>query len=293
MKVTGMRFSLGHTACRLTALAAVALLILVQAAFASNQDEATPYLDIDAELEQLSSEDLEELLVFVAGNTLFTLYHEAGHMLVSELALPVLAQEEDAVDNLATVSMLETDTEDMDLLLTNAMVGWFLIAEDTYENLIFYNEHDLDEQRGYRMLCLMVGADEEVFLELAQDLGLPDERIETCAFDYEQASDSWAYATDPYIRDSDTPAGKIEVVYDPAPQGLSLLEIFLKESELMEQVAEEFDTFYDLPEQVTFRAAECGMENAFWDPNIREMTLCHELMGGFAAIYLDVLASDQ
>eukprot|EP00903_Cladosiphon_okamuranus_P001437 g1435.t1 len=251
------------------------------------------YASLDDEIAALSEDEREELFVFVAGNALFTLYHEGGHMLVSELELPVLAQEEDAVDNLATVSMLAADTEDMDLYLTQAMIGWFLIAEEAYEDLIFYAEHDLDQQRGYRMLCLMVGSDEDAFLELAEDLDLPDERIETCAFDYEQAADSWEVVTDPYVREEDGPGGKIKVAHEAAPEGLHSMAIFIKESGLLELVAEELDTFYDLPEEVTFRAAACEEENAFWDPQSREVILCHELLGGFAEIYLSLPEEDQ
>lgn len=256
-------------------------------------EDQQPYLSLDEEIAALSEEERENLFVFVAGNALFTLYHEGGHMLVSELELPVLAQEEDAVDNLATVSMLSADTEDMDLYLTQAMIGWFLFAEEDYENLIFYDEHDLDQQRGYRMLCLMVGADEDAFLELAEDLELPEERIETCVFDYEQAADSWEIVTDPYVREADGRGGKIKVEHEPAPEGLASMAVFIKESGLLELVAEELDTFYDLPEEVTFRAATCDMENAFWDPQTREVILCHELLGGFASIYLRLPDEDQ
>lgn len=251
------------------------------------------YTFLDQEIAALSREELEEMFVFVAGNALFTLYHEGGHMLVSELGLPVLAQEEDAVDNLATVSMLAADTDDMDSYLTQAMIGWFLIAEETYEDLVFYDEHDLDQQRGYTILCLMVGADEDAFLDLARELGLPEERIETCGFDYDQAAESWEIVTEPYLRDGDTPGGKIKVVHDPAPKGLEAMALFLKESGLVELVAEELDTFYDLPETVTFRAAACGEENAFWDPEQRQVILCHELLGGFADIYLSLPAEDE
>lgn len=263
--------------------------IAVQAATASAEETEAGqyYASLDEELAELSRDELEDLFVFVAGNALFTLYHEGGHMLISELGLPVLAQEEDAVDNLATVSMLAADSDDMDVYLTQAMYGWFLIAQETYEDLVFYDEHDLDKQRGYTMLCLMVGAD-DAFLDLAKELDLPEDRIDTCAFDYEQAAESWEIVTDPYLRDSDTPGGKIRIVHDAAPEGLKSVALFLKESRLLELVAQELDTFYDLPEQVTFRAAACGEENAYWDPDEREVILCHELLGGFADIYLSL-----
>jgi len=260
----------------------------VHAASTDSGDHQETTTTLDQDLAELPRKELEDLFVFVAGNALFTLYHEGGHMLVSELGLPVLAQEEDAVDNLATVSMLAADSDDMDAYLTQAMIGWFLIAEETYEDLIFYDEHDLDQQRGYTILCLMVGADEDAFLNLARELDLPEERIETCGFDYDQAAESWEIVTEPHLRDSDTPGGKIKVVHEPAPEGLEGVALFLKESGLMELVAEELDTFYDLPEEVTFRAAACGEENAFWDPDQREVILCHELLGGFADIYLSL-----
>ena len=45
--------------------------------------------NLDSRLERLQTDDLEDLFGFVAGNVLFALYHEGGHMLVSELDLPV------------------------------------------------------------------------------------------------------------------------------------------------------------------------------------------------------------
>ncbi|MBS8259174.1 hypothetical protein DYI23_02980 [Roseibium polysiphoniae] len=235
---------------------------------------------------------LEELFVFVAGNTLFTLHHEGGHMLVSELGLPILGQEEDAVDNLATVTMLSFGSEDMDLLLSNAMIGWFLAAETDHEDLIFYDEHDLDLQRGYRMLCLMVGSDPAAFADLAFDLDLPDERAETCSFDYEQAAISWEIATEAYLRSEFDTRRQIAVRHDDPGVEFEQLSVFLKESELMETVAEELDSLYKLADPVTFRAATCGEENAFWDPQSRELTLCYELVAGFAEVYFSALMSD-
>lgn len=280
-------------AAAMTLLVGLSGTVAAQAAGTDSGDQQETMTTVDEDLAKLSRDELEELFVFVAGNALFTLYHEGGHMLIAELGLPVLAQEEDAVDNLATLSMLDADSDDMDTYLTQAMYGWFLIADEAYEDLVFYDEHDLDKQRGYTMLCLMVGADEDAFVELAKELDLPEERIETCGFDYDQAAASWEFVTEPFLRENDTPGGKIKVVHDPAPEGLEAVALFLKESALMELVAEELDTFYELPEEVTFRATTCGMENAFWDPDKREVVLCHELLGGFADIFLSLPAEDQ
>ena len=248
-------------------------------------------LSLDERLAELSSEELENLLVFVGGNALFATYHEAGHMLISEFRIPVLGQEEDAVDNLATIVMLSDETDDRDLLLINAMIGWFLVSSDEETDLVFYGEHDLDEQRGFRILCLMVGADEETFADIARDLEMPDERIESCAYDYAQTSDSWREVTDPHTSDSDEPGGKVSVSHEPASEGLESVVLFMKEAEILEQVAEDLDTYFKLPEQITLRTTSCGGSNAYWDANDRSVTLCHELLGAFAELYLDEIAN--
>jgi len=218
--------------------------------------------NLDLRLERLQTEDLEDLFAFVTGNVLFALYHEGGHMLVSELGLPVPDQEEDAVDNLATVTMLSVKDADMDLWLSNAMIGWFLIADGKVGDIPFYTEHNLDLQRAYRMLCLMAGTDEGSFGQLATDLGLPAERRAHCAAVSQQAWQSWQTAIGSRLRNSDKPAGKISIYYRMVPQDLASMEIFLKESGLLELIAEDFDTLYTLPDKVTFTARPCGEENA-------------------------------
>jgi putative metallopeptidase DUF4344 len=47
---------------------------------------------------------------FVAGNTLVLLLHELGHVLISEMRLPVLGREEDAADTYAALRMLMIGT---------------------------------------------------------------------------------------------------------------------------------------------------------------------------------------
>lgn len=249
--------------------------------------------NLDSRLERLQTDDLEDLFGFVAGNVLFALYHEGGHMLVSELNLPVPDQEEDAIDDLATVTMLSVKDADMDLWLSNAMIGWFLIADGTAATLPFYTEHNLDLQRAYRMLCLMAGTDEGSFGQLATDLGLPTERRTGCANASQEAWQSWQQAIGSRLRDSDKPAGKISIYYRRVPPDLASMEIFLKESGLLELVAQNFDTLYALPDKVTFTARPCGEGNAYWDPGKRELTLCYELMAGFTEIYLDQVANDR
>lgn len=275
---------------RLSGLVLAGLLSLATVSTCLAADKTAASLD--ARLKALPSDALKDLFSFVAGNTLFTLFHEGGHMLVSELGLPVAGQQEEVVDTLTTMTMLATDSEDMNLYLSNAMIGWFLIADRNFDDLAFYRQHDLNSQRGSKMLCLLVGSDKEAFLDLALDLGLSKAQAETCSSAYEQAFRSWQQETNGYLRDDDTPAGMTAVDYGQAAPDLQAIEIFLRESGLMELAAEEFDRLYALPAPVSFSAKACSEKSAYWDPALHEVTVCYELMAGFAEIYLDLLTSN-
>lgn len=280
-------FSTGR---RLAALGCLAAAVLLLPGAADRSARAAETGGLAPRLEALSDEDLDALIDFVDGNVLFTVYHEAGHMLVSELDLPVLGQEEDAVDALATLAMLQSDNAEMDHLLSQAMLGWFLGMGDDAQDLVFHEQHDLDPQRGYAVLCLMVGSDRSAFRDLAANLDLPKERMDTCTEDYDQAVASWDRVTEPYVREK----GEL---YDPvitvrhaaAPDDLTVFAEILRGSEVMELVAEEMDDLYRLPNPVTFKSESCGTANAFWDPQAREVTICYELLEAFAQIYLEVL----
>ena len=62
---------------------------------------------------------------FVAGNTLVLLLHELGHVLISEMRLPVLGREEDAADTYAALRMLMIGTSFSQHELAQAAHGWF------------------------------------------------------------------------------------------------------------------------------------------------------------------------
>ena len=66
--------------------------------------------------------------------------------------------------------------------------------------LALYGEHGLDQQRAYKILCLMVGSEPEAFRGLAQDAMLPKERQETCQTDFELAKASWLSLLAPNVR---------------------------------------------------------------------------------------------
>jgi len=238
---------------------------------------------LPAQSQEQSLSDEEFAMEFTINNTIYTVYHEVGHMLIGELGIPVLAREEDAADNLATLLLLSAETREADNALIDAVDAYFLSEEANIDSPIedaeLYGVHSLDAQRAFQIVCLAVGADPEIFSEIAESAGVDTDRQDDCAFDFQQASDSWNAVLEPHIHDgSFTP--DIEIAYDRTSTYAAVADM-LKSSKILELVATNILTNYSLPRPVALRASECGVENAFYDPEIGQITMCYEL----AALY--------
>ncbi len=156
-----------------------------------------------------SEQQRRDIIEFVAGNVIFAVVHEVGHMLISELALPVLGREEDAADAFAVITGLKLGNAFSDRVLTESARGWFMSEARNKKDKIktvYYDEHGLDEQRAYNIVCLMVGSSPQRFSALADKTKLPDERQGTCQGDYSNASWSWEKVlTRPQRRSGESP----------------------------------------------------------------------------------------
>jgi Putative metallopeptidase len=127
----------------------------------------------------------------------FIFYHELGHALVDVYDLPVTGREEDAVDQLATVLLLETwEGEDSELAILSS-AEWFELDEEEAD---MADEHSLDDQRYYNLVCWIYGSDPEYFEELADDWGLPDARAQQCPSEYARMSGAWNTLLGPHMR---------------------------------------------------------------------------------------------
>ena len=135
----------------------------------------------------------------MTGNVIFAMVHEVGHMVVTELGLPVLGREEDAADSYAVVTMLKVGDTLSDNILIQSARGWFMSdarAKKQKATVVFYDVHGLDRQRAYNIVCLMVGSDPERFSKVADLTKMPEERQGTCQGDFSNASWSWEKALD-------------------------------------------------------------------------------------------------
>ena len=180
--------------------------------------EAARALDKNPKLQKFTHEQRKDLVEFVAGNLLFALVHEVGHALVTEMGLPVLGREEDAADAYAVVSMLRIGMSFSENVLIDAAKSWFLADERAQTEGIkaaFYDEHGMDKQRAYQIVCLMVGSDPDKYGKLATEVGMPEQRQAGCEGDYSNAKWSWDTLLKSHLRRPDQPKQKIDAVYGP------------------------------------------------------------------------------
>src|SRR6185369_15585938 len=64
----------------------------------------------------------------------------------------------------------------------------------------FADEHSLDAQRFYNLLCWVYGHNEKKYAYLVNKGFLPKERAAGCAVEYEKISKSWGRLLDPYLK---------------------------------------------------------------------------------------------
>jgi hypothetical protein len=146
-----------------------------------------------------TDEEAEEAGTAVAGATMFTFFHEMGHALIDLYDLPVTGREEDAVDQLATMILLQGGDEGETAALDGA--NSFVSEEESeLDDLTFWDEHSLDEQRFYNVVCWSYGNNPEGLQSLVDDETLPADRAERCPAEYARMSRSWDKLLDPYVK---------------------------------------------------------------------------------------------
>jgi hypothetical protein len=146
----------------------------------------------------------DELGTKLSGAIMHIFFHELGHALTHVLDLPVTGKEEDAVDQLATVILVESG-EDGEKAVLDASIQYLSMykaqGKNPFTRTQFADEHSLDPQRFYNLLCWVYGHDETKYAYLVNKGYLPKERGVRCADEYEKISKSWGRLLEPYLKD--------------------------------------------------------------------------------------------
>jgi Putative metallopeptidase len=259
------------------------------AALQARTDAASAALEKNPRFKSLSPPYRQVIAEFMAGNTLFVLLHELAHATASQMQIPTLAGKEDAADAFAVMQLVKLSSGFSDRVIGESAKGWFMSDQRNRENgdpVAYYDEHSLDQDRAYRIVCLMVGSGEDRYQRVAAATKLPKDRQDSCAGDFGAASNSWDMALKPHLRSPDQPKTKIDVVYGVAKgDKLESVAQALRSMMLLETVAERMADTYAWPAPFALEMQSCGYANAQWLPKARKVSLCYELAADFADLY--------
>jgi Putative metallopeptidase len=258
-------------------------------ALQTRMDAAAAALEKNPRFKSLSPPYRQVIAEFMAGNTLFVLLHELAHATASQMQIPALAGKEDAADSFAVMQLIKSNSGFSDRVIGESAKGWFMSDQRNRENgdpVAYYDEHGLDQERAYRIVCLMVGSGEDKYQRVAAATKLPKDRQDSCAGDFGAASNSWDMALKPHLRSPDQPKTKIDVIYGEAKGGkLEAVAQALRSIMLLETVAERMADTYAWPASFAIEMQSCGYANAQWLPRVRKISLCYELAADFADLY--------
>lgn len=222
---------------------------------------------------------------YIIGNTLHVALHEAGHMLIDQLRLPVLGQEEDAADNFATIALIDQDTDLGDLALADTAHFWFVLSESgEFADASFFDEHDLDIQRAYRIVCHLVGVDPVVFDYLAKAANLSSDNYDTCGANFELTADSWFSVLEP-DKAPENHKNAYEISFEAPSAALKEAHDILKFGGIIEDLTAILDGYVILPNPIRIEGLACGQENAFYDHETATILICYEMLDFYGRIF--------
>lgn len=212
---------------------------------------------------------------FVEANLLGIFYHELGHALIDVMRMPVFGQEEDAAD-VASILLIDQlyEPEAALQLAYDVSDGFWAEAQANLDDPVpYWGVHGPDEQRFFNTVCIFYGGDPESRDMFAEEMGLPDDRAETCEEEYALAADSWGAVFD-----------------DLSGDGMQMSFAAEDESSFTAQVigaeVKALNHDFALPSEIAVRTEPCGEANAFYDLSDRSITVCEEFEGHLRALFV-------
>ncbi|MEI6798268.1 MAG: DUF4344 domain-containing metallopeptidase [Pseudomonadota bacterium] len=206
---------------------------------------------------------------FIANEVIATFYHEVGHGLIHVLNIPVLGKEEDAADTLSVILMNDIwDEPSASAILTSDAKTYALRAANAQSDpdpSLFADVHSLDIQRYYAVVCLFYGANPDERKQLATDLELPDNKLDSCPDEYQYARAAW----DAVLAGAEPGPDRHGLVMGPGQEGMPLADLLAGE-------VVSINEHFGLPEEITVKVADCGEANAFYTSDDKTITMCNE-----------------
>lgn len=253
--------------------------------------------------------------LFVLASAHFFLLHEVGHAVFDDYGVPLTGSGEDAADRFAAAFLGAQTRKTADAARGTiggsasllAKVAWFWInrgrgGPQSRAEILWFDEHGIDEQRGYDVLCLAYGSSPEQLTPVADALSLPEDRRAKCVPEAARNLASWEVLLSHAVADEteqrqnsnrpsllSTPTGvfygehnnPLESQMNNLPWTYFNGEAFLRANKVLETAWSVVERFKKLPDRglPSVTAQGCGgVANAFWDPRKREIILCYPLV---------------
>ena len=233
----------------------------------------------------------QALAEFVVGNLLFVALRELGNAVVSEINLPLAGGKEQAFDDLAALALLKLGEKNFsDRILIEGAKGWFVHArrgKPARGAPDYFDRHDFDVRRAYRVVCLLFGADAARFKALPEETAMPLERRRGCGWDYDRVSRSFDVALMPHRPAADQPKARIDVRYGEAAGDLKIYAQVLRNLRFLETMAEFAADRLAWRAPILIELRRCGEANAAWTAPARTLHVCYETARDFAKLYRD------
>lgn len=166
--------------------------------------------------------DKESRDYYLNNINLFSFYHELGHALIDAYNIPMVGQEEDAADSMASVMILYYFQYGPQILMDNA--DYFENAREAQESQenSYWDVHALNEQRYYRLICYAYAKDPDGIKEQLKELDREDEddtfahfiaeKKESCIWEYKDLNQSWFNLLKPHFKNGEVADKAIEEV---------------------------------------------------------------------------------
>ena len=217
----------------------------------------------------------DETAIFVEANLITIFYHELGHAVIDLQGVPIFGQEEDAADVMAVLMIDRVFEEQSAQTIALESAFGFISNPDGFQEPAYWSTHGPDEQRYYNHVCIFYGASPDTRRGLARELGLPEQRAETCPDEFDQAAAAWGMIFD----EMEVGDQRGILIFEPgvgAAAQLANAVIGAEVDSLNEEIS--------LAEDVVVRVESCGEANAFYDPADISIQICTELVEHFEGL---------
>ncbi|WP_196358147.1 DUF4344 domain-containing metallopeptidase [Nodosilinea nodulosa] len=129
---------------------------------------------------------------------IFIFLHELGHALIHDFNLPVLGQEEDAADQIATTFLSFGGKDSLGIAWAAA---FDLLITSEYESVLpsSTDEHSSAQERFYNIACLSYGSNPSEYTDIPEEI-LPESQKPRCIERSQQVSQAVLQLIQPHVR---------------------------------------------------------------------------------------------